>query len=236
MNTNLDFTAKSKMQDALNVANAGYIARKGASARLTKSGYQPDIATARDLVNAMTDDNAGAILALCASAEVDLCAGLRDVHNVKVSKRIVQFLGFVQTGDLMLIQGSARTALHEISAILNGAANRESLHFAATGTTREGANEVTLRDQGIARKLRKIAGNTKTGSEQTQNSVTFSAGGICSILGIAKKDSRKSFPVLNATSPVLRAMLDRVNTISEGAINMLIENREEKATRKGKGK
>lgn len=227
---------RDSINNALRSASTGYIARKGEGARVSKSGLQPDVQTALLLVRDLNDTAIAGIASLMQSASVDLLAGLSNISNVKVSKRIVQFLGFIETGDLGMLQGSARTAVYEIAAMLNGATNRETLAFAATGAMREGVNESTLRDVSIARKLRRIGGAVKVGSEQTQNSVTFSEKGICAILGIAKKDSRKSFPVLNESSPVLRALLDRVSKTSEGAIELHIAQREEKGEKKGKRK
>jgi hypothetical protein len=211
-------------------ANALYVARKGARANLNKSGVNPDIAKGARVWSKMSDATFSAVVALCAG--LDILGSIANATNTKKALRLPMLLGAIQralAGDDQgfrdYLQGSAKTGYLEVCALVNGAKNRDSLIFAATGTTREGG-ESTLRDVSLARKLRVLAGGAvKPSTEQTQNSVAFSAGGLAQTLGIAKKDTRKSHPVIDENSPVLRAMLAGINKLSESALFALTEEK-----------
>jgi hypothetical protein len=197
-------------------ANSAYIARKGGAANLNKAGMNPDIAKGLRVWSNMTAPTFDAVIGLCAG--LDIVAGIEKSSNTKKAMRLPMLLSFIVSGDVRDLKGSARTAFLECCALVNGAANRESLTFAATGAMRDGDATSTLRDVSLARKLRTLAGSVKSSTEQTQNSVAFSAGGLSDMLGIARKDTRKSHPILNAESLVLRAMLDRINRTSESTL------------------
>jgi len=214
---------KEMIAAAYDRANAAYVARKGASANVNKSGVNPDIAKGLKVWSGMSDATFSAVIALCDG--IALCDAIAGTTNTKKAMRLPMFLSFIVSGDVRDLKGSARTAFLELCALVNGATNRDSLMFAATGTAKEGEN-VNLRDTSLARKLRMLAGSVKPSTEQTQNSVTFSAGGIAQTLGIASKDSRKSHPVVNSDSPILRAMLDRINRTAESTLFELTKSEE----------
>src|SRR4051812_37363589 len=197
-------------------ANAAYCTRKGAGANLNKKGMNPDIYKGMRAWETMSESQFTAVAMMLSGAGVNVLTGIEGATNTKKALRIPQFLSWVVSGDYRELQGSARTALLEIAALRCGAANRESLAFAAVGyVAGDKGTGVAIRDTAPIRKLQLLAGKVKHSTEQTQNSVSFSAGGIAETLGIARKDSRKSHPVLNDESPILRAVLEQVNRTSE---------------------
>lgn len=215
---------------AYNAQNVNYIARKGASAKLNKSGMQSDISKGMGHFTAFTAPMFDAITALGIS-EQQICDGIKKTRNVKVALRLPQLLAFIASGSVDYLQGSAKTCLYETAALVMGAKTRAALFFAATGKGDENTSDVI--SVARVRKLQKLAGLIGASTEQTQNSVSFAHDNLGDVLGIAHKAGRTDLPVINADSPVLLALIKRIDALTD----LDLERLQEKSKAKGaKGK
>ena len=186
---------QNAVQGAFDTANRAYVARNTGRAVLNKSGMQPDIAAGLAVFKGFTPAQFDAL----ASYGIDwasVAQGIAGASNVKIARRLPQFLGFIVTGgDARYLQGSAKTALLEYCALHAGACTKDALRFASTGRGNEStSDEISV---SRARAVMRAFGTVKASSRETQASVTFSRGGILDILGMVSPWAK------GATMPVL---------------------------------
>lgn len=215
----------SQVLEALNAQNDAYIKREP-SPVLNKKGINPAIASGMKLWAKMSDATRAAIEKGAQRCNVDLIAGMRDATNVYVAKRCASLSDFVWgSGDIAALArgGSAKTAVLECCAVAVGKQSRAAVFYAATYVKREGSDEVS--NPAFMRKLHKLSGGAvKVGTESTQNSVTFSKGGLAEIFGMVTRTGRGDTTVytVNEESLALRDLIDRINRTSEGAIEIAV--------------
>lgn len=211
--------SQTSIVTALNSANSAYIARKGASANLNKSGFNPDINKALQIVALITDAQIKAISALEIDAQI--IAGLKDATNTKKPMRTLQALMFTITGNGAYLKGSARTFLIEFCAlVIAGAKTRSALAYSATGKGDDStSDEINVTK---ARMINRAFGAIGVSTEQTQNSVSFSKGGIAETLGIARKTARQDMPVIDLSNKVAQALNAMVAGMTDSKINLIV--------------
>lgn len=208
------------LQSAITHANAQYKTRKGSSANLNKSGYNPDLSKAYSIASALTDGQLNAIVELEIAEK--LVAGLKDASNTKKPMRTLQAVLFTVTGSGNYLKGSAKTFLLEFCGlVIAGAKTRKALAFCATAKGYNGdADE--MRSTLKARELVKAFTAVTVASESTQSSVSFSKGGIADTLGVAKKDSRTGMPVVNLENKVAQKLNELVEKMTPSNLTLLV--------------
>jgi hypothetical protein len=68
----------------------------------------------------------------------------------------------------------------------------------------------------------KAFGQVGVSTESTQNSVSFSAGGIAATLGVATKDKRSGMPSINLDNKVAQALDNIVKGMTDGKLALLV--------------
>lgn len=205
------------LQNALAAANVAYVARKGETANINKTGINPDIAGAAKLVAALTAPQLARINELVPN----LPAAIKDATSTKKPLRTLQALLFSITGDGNFIKGSARTFFLEyLGLALAGAKTRDGLAYSATGKGNESTSDEVKVSQ--VKKIQKAFGAVGVSTEATQNSVAFSKGGIAEALGVARKDSRKGMPIVDLNAPVTIALDETIKTMTDGKIALIV--------------
>lgn len=200
-------------------ANAAYVARAGETANLNKAGINPDLSKALAIVEALAEGQEQAIKAL--GIESRLIEGIKQSTNTKKPMRIMQALGFTVSGDGKFLKGSARTFLLEFCGlVIAGAKSRDALAYCATGKGNENTSDTVK--VGQARKIMQAFGKVSAQSEQTQNSVSFSKGGIADTLGIAHKEKRTGLPVVDLSNAVAQKLDDMVRTMTDGKLALIV--------------
>lgn len=210
---------KDAIVTAIVTANAQYIARKSAKANLNKVGINPDLQKALEIVRAVPDGQWGAIKKL--EVEARLLDGIKNATNTKKPMRILQALLFTVSGNGEFLKSSAKTFILEFCGlVIGGAKTRDALAFSATGKGNENtSSEIKI---ARARAIQKAFGIVSAQSEQTQNSVAFSAGGIADTLGIATKEKRTGMPVVNLDNKVAQALDAMISAMSDDKLNLIV--------------
>lgn len=210
---------KTNLTNAVISANTAYSTRKGANAVLNAKGIQADLSVALDIIAGLTDGQISAISALEITPKI--IAGLHDATNTKKPMRTLQGLLFALTGDGKFLKGSARTFILEFCGlVVGGAKTRAGLAFCATGKGDEStSDEVKIIK---ARQIMKVFGVVSASSEQTQNSVAFSRGGIAETLGVARKDTRTGMPVINLENRVALALDAIVRNMTDSKLALIV--------------
>ncbi|MDL2284454.1 hypothetical protein LJC19_04855 [Oxalobacter sp. OttesenSCG-928-P03] len=160
----------------------------------------------------------------------EVAKGLGNATNVKIARRLPQFLGFVISGDASYLKGSALTALLEYVALGLGAKNKDALRFASTGQGNEHTSDSGI-DIEQARKMLSAFGAVHKNSRNTQASVSFSKGGLLEILGIAKSWSRSEMPEI-VNSKLTRAINKLVNNATDGQVSYWAEESKSRKAKK----
>ena len=206
------------LKNALVAANAAYIARTPA-AKLNKAGLQNDIAKALGIVAKMTPAQIEAIAAL--EVGDSIIKGLTDATNTKKPMRTLQAVLFAVTGSGDYLKGSARTFILEFCGLaIAGAKTRAGLAYCATGKGDENTSDNVKTQK--ARAIMKAFGQVGVSTESTQNSVSFSAGGIAATLGVATKDKRSGMPSINLDNKVAQALDNIVKGMTDGRLALLV--------------
>ena len=206
------------LKNALVAANAAYIARTP-DAKLNKSGIQNDIAKALGIVAKMTPAQIEAIEAL--EVGDSIIKGLTDATNTKKPMRTLQAVLFAVTGSGDYLKGSARTFILEFCGLaIAGAKTRAGLAYCATGKGDESTSDNVKTQK--ARAIMKAFGQVGVSTESTQNSVSFSAGGIAATLGVATKDKRSGMPSVNLDNKVAQALDNIVKGMTDGKLALLV--------------
>ncbi len=210
---------KTEIINAVMSANAQYITRKGATANLNKSGINPDLQKALDIVRDIPDGQFVAIKKL--EIETRLIDGIKSATNTKKPMRIMQALLFTISGNGVFLKSSAKTFILEFCGLVIGnAKTREALAFSATGKGNENtSDEIRIAK---ARAIQKAFGLISAQSEQTQNSVSFSAGGIADTLGIATKEKRTGMPVVNLDNKVAQALDAMISAMTDSKLQLIV--------------
>lgn len=208
------------LHSAITHANAQYKTRKGASANIDKSGYNPDLAKAYKIAANL---NEAQLIAICELEIAEkLVAGLKDASNTKKPMRTLQAIMFTLTGSGSHLKGSAKTFLLEYCGlVVAGAKNRAGLRFCATGKGDDNTSDEVF-STAKARKLLNAFGAVSVASESTQNSVSFSKGGIAETLGLTKKDSRTGLPTVNPESKVTVALNAIIEKLTDSQISLIV--------------
>jgi hypothetical protein len=216
------------LQKAVTTANENYKKKHALKANLNKNGFNPDLAKAHKIVSGMTETQLQEIEKLQVAETI--LASLQDATNTKKPMRILQAALFTVTGSGQYLKGSAKTFLLEFCGlVVAGAKTRKALAMCATGVGFNGDSD-EMRSTAKARELIKAFGvKTKPASEQTQNSVSFSNGGIAATLGVAKKDTRTGLPVVNLESPVVVKLNDIVSKLSDSSLQLLVAQASERS-------
>lgn len=212
---------KNAIKNAVVAANALYIAREGANAKLNKAGINPSLSTALDVVEKFTDAQCEAIKNL--GIESRLIDHIKSASNVKKPVRTLQALAFIVTGNGAFLQASARTFLLEYCGLVTGEVKtRDALAFVATGKGNDMTSDRVKVSQ--ARKIRTAFGAVSVSSEQTQNSVSFSKGGIGEALGLTEKEKRNGLPNVHKTenNPVALALDSIIKTMTDGKLALIV--------------
>lgn len=218
--TEQSFVTVQKLSDAIAHANGQYKARKGSSANLGKTGYNPDLAKAHKIVTGLTEGQLKEIAELNISDA--LLAGLKDASNTKKPMRTMQAVLFTITGSGSFLKGSAKTFLLEFCGlVIAGAKTRQGMKFCATGKGYQGDSDEVY-STAKARKLVAMFSAVSSASESTQNSVSFSKGGIAETLGVAKKDSRTGLPVVNLENKVTQKLNSIIEKMSDSSMTLLV--------------
>ncbi len=208
------------LNNALAVANESYKKKHGSRANLNKSGYNPDFAKAQKIVSSISESQLAEFVKLEVSEK--LVSSLNDASNTKKPMRILQALLFTVTGSGSFLKGSAKTFLLEFCGlVIAGAKNRAGLAFCATGQG-SGHTSDEVYSTAKARQLMKMFGQVKVNTEKTQNSVSFSKGGIADTLGVAKKDSRTGLPVVNLENAVAVRLNSLIEKLSDNSIALIV--------------
>lgn len=212
---------KAELINALVSSNARYIART-ANPSLNKVGINPSIASAIDIANKLTDAQAGEIEKL--GLRSLLLDSIATQTNVKKPVRTLQALLFTLTGNGSFLQASARTFVLEYCGIITGEVKtRAALAFVATGKGDENTSDSVKVNQ--ASKIRRAFGVVSAGTEPTQNSVSFSAGGIGEALGLTmRKEKRTALPVAVAVenNPVALALDSIIKTMTDNKLALIV--------------
>lgn len=211
---------KNAIINALTAANVSYIARTPAEKQnLTKTGIQKDIARAMGIANNISDAQASAIKAL--EVEDRIMSGINGATNTKKPMRTLEAVLFSITGDGRFLKGSAKTFILEFCGlVIAQPKTRAGLAFCATGKGNESTSDEVKVSQ--ARKIIKAFGEIGVSTESTQNSVSFSKGGIADVLGIARKDSRTGLPVVNLENKVAQKLDEIVKGMTDGKLALLV--------------
>lgn len=208
------------LHSAIARANESYKTRKGLSANINKSGFNPDLAKAHKIVSGLTQAQIDEIVLLSVADKV--VAGFSDASNTKKPMRIIQALLFTLTGSGSYLKGSAKTFLLEFCGlVVAGAKTRKGLAFCATAKGDSSTSDEVF-STAKAHQIMKAFGKIGIVTEQTQNSVSFSKGGIADTLGVAKKDSRTGLPVVNLESPIVAKLNEIVSKLTDNSIQLLV--------------
>lgn len=158
--------------------------------------------------------------------------GLQDATNVKIARRLPQFLLFIMTQDSKLLQGSALTGLLEFCGLAIGAKTKEALFFASTGKGNENTSDVI--NVSRARAIRNAFGEVDTSSRGTQASVAFSKGGMLDILGIvtpwAKGQGEDKMPAI-VDCGLSRALCYLIENTTDTKLDSWVQNRAKKSAK-----
>lgn len=167
------------IKNALIAANAAYIARKGANAKLNKNGLQEDIASAIDTLGKLAPATIALFPTFC---DVGIaCKRIGESTNVKKALRALDVLSLLATDDMKYCRASAKVFVIEYAGLLcANVKTREGLRFVATGKGDENTSDSVSVSK--ARALRNALGATGITSVQTQESVAWSNGGLGEIL------------------------------------------------------
>lgn len=162
---------------SLNSANVAYVARKGLN--LNKDGMNPDIASAISTISALSDATIASFSKSC-----DISVAMQRISaasNIKKALRAIDVLTLLATDDLKYCRASAKVFIIEYAGLLTaGVKTRSGLQFVATGKGDENTSDsVSVQKAG---KLRAALGATARNSVQTQESVSWSKGGLGEIL------------------------------------------------------
>ena len=178
---------------------------------------QPDIQAGLATFLALTPGQVGAL----AKLGIDwgkVSEGLSRATNVKVARRLPQFVAFIISGDARYLQGSAQTALLEYCALCIGAKTKEALRFASTGKGDENTSDQI--NVSKARTLRNAFGEVKSSSRDTQASVSFSKGGLLDILGLVTPWAKGDTMPTPVDCKLSRALNSLVNSATESQIEL----------------
>ena len=214
------------VKTAIIAANAAYVARKGEKANVNKAGVNPDLAKALTIAGKVAPAQWAAIEALDISEQ--FVKGLQDASNTKKPMRTLQAVLFALTGSGEYLKGSARTFILEFCGLaIAGAKTRAGLAFCATGKGNEHtSDEVRIQK---ARAIMRAFGQVGVSTESTQNSVSFSKGGIAEVLGVAIKGKRSGMPEINLENKVAQALDKIVNGMTDGKLALLVAQANERA-------
>lgn len=215
---------KNELQQALIAANSAYIARKGSAAKLNAAGVQDDIASALITCGRFSDANVSALAAIC-----DLPAALRMIGqatNVKKALRALDLLALLAFDDLKFCRASAKVFVVEYAGLLTaGVKTRSGLRFVATGKGNENtSDEVKVTQAG---KLRKALGATSESSVLTQESVSWSKGGLGEIVGaiVAGSGARGKKPEIIEEAPIVKALDNWFSKLTDGKIALIAQGK-----------
>lgn len=146
--------------------------------------------------------------------------GLINTTNVKIARRLPQFLAFMVLHDAKYLAGSVLVAVLEFCGLAVGAKTKDALLFASTNKGNENTSDVI--NVARIRKVQSVLGKRDASSRPTQASVTFSKGGILDILGIVKPwgrgNSAEAMPVIVDT-PLTRALCYLLETASDAKLD-----------------
>lgn len=218
---------RTLIADSLARVNAGYIARhtanpasrsyKNACELQATGGTQSDVASAIVSFSRFTDAQIVELQKLGVDWSRIVANFSSGNTAVKVAKRLPQFLLFVITGDIAELQGSALLGMVEFCGLGIGAKNKNGLRFAATGKGNEHTSDAI--DTSRATKIRKAFGATKNASASTQESVTFSQGGMLDTLGIATAHGRGENAIaLIVDCQLSRSILHMIDSATDGVL------------------
>lgn len=214
--TKINFDA---VKSALFAANAAYVARKGESANVNKAGVNPDIARALKIASQVTDVQWSAIEALDIAPQ--LVKGLTDATNTKKPMRTLEAVMFALTGNGQFLKGSARTFILEFCGlVIAGASSRAALAFCATGKGDEHTSDSVKISK--AKMIMRAFGAIGVSTESTQNSVSFSAGGIAAVLGVAAKEKRTGMPVVNLENKIAIKLDEMVRGMTDNKLELIV--------------
>ena len=213
---------KTDLQNALIAANAAYVTRKGASAKVNASGVQDDIATALVTCGKFSDANVTALSSVC-----DLPAALAMIGqatNVKKALRALDLLALIAFDDIKFCRASAKVFVVEYAGLLTaGVKTRSGLRFIATGAGNESTSDEVKVTQ--ARKLRTALGATSASSVQTQESVSWSKGGLGEIVGaiVPGSGARGKKPEIVESAPIVQALDAWFSKLTDGKIALIAQ-------------
>lgn len=218
---------KPEMKNALLAANALYVSRKGASANLNKDGVNPDIAAAVSTLESLNDAAIQRIAEVCDIASA--FSQIAQASNIKKALRALDTLALLATDDLRYCRASAKVFMVEYAGLLSaGVKTREGLRYVATGSGNENTSDAVKIAQ--ARKLYTALGKTALNSIQTQESVSWSKGGLGEILGaiVPGSGARGKKPEIIEAAPIVKALNAWFSRLTDGKIALIAEQ--------GKGK
>lgn len=212
---------KIEMMNALVAANAAYIARN-AKPVLNDAGIQKDIAGAMVTVNRFSEENITALSECC-----DLKEALRLIGqstNVKKALRAIDVLALLAFDNLNYMRSSAKVFVIEYAGLyIAEPKTRNGLRFIATGKGNENtSDEVKVTQAG---KLRKALGATSESSVLTQESVSWSKGGLGEILGaiVPGTGARGKKPEIVENAPILTAFDKWFSKLTDGKIALIAQ-------------
>lgn len=206
------------VKTAFATANKGYCARNPEKGEALKGNLQEDIKAGFAVFAEFTPSQITALGKLGVNWE-RVASMLGSASNVKIARRLPQFIGFIITGDGKYLKASAQTALIEYCALCIGAKTKEALRFASTGKGDESTSDVI--NVSRARDIQKAFGKVNSSSRETQASVSFSKGGILDILGLVTPWGRGADAMPTPQDCKLaRALNALINNATDGQIEL----------------
>lgn len=169
--------ARNTLIQALNVANANYKARNNCT---TSSD---DVLKALIAIDRMTDATLNEASKFCDIELVAQCIATNE--NVKKSRRSIDMLNFLASGDLSDLKGSCKTLALCLIGLIAGAKNHNALFYAATGKGTEHSSD-ELENASLCRKFRDLMGRIGVTTVGTQKSVSFSDKGLSEAFNLVK--------------------------------------------------
>lgn len=225
-NTNANEIIES-IKTAFATANSAYVSRNPEKGEALKGNMQDDIKAGLAVFLEFSPAQVSQLGKLGVSW-ANVGQGLGAATNVKVARRLPQFLGFAITGDGRYLKGSTKTAILEYCALCIGAKTKDALRFASTGKGDENTSDVI--NVAKARALRDAFGAVKASSRDTQASVSFSKGGLLHLLGLVEPWAKGD----TMPAPVDCKLARTLNALINGATQGQIELWAQQASAKGK--
>lgn len=222
---NAQNTQFATIETAYSKANSAYNARHNSES----TTMQKDIAKGLSVFASFSE---GQFLAL-EKMGIDWASiekGIAQATNVKVAMRLPMFLAFIVSGNGAMLKGSAQTALIEYCALMLGAKTKDALRFASTGKGDENtSDEINIAK---ARLIQKAFSTVSVGSRDTQASVSFSKGGLLSVLGMVTPWAKGATMPGIIDCKLSRALSSLISTATDNTINLWATQAKPKAKNK----